>query len=668
MSFLPLLPLAEMPEITSLPWQEFSLTDFSGGLCTAFPEDRIRDNQFRGLLNYYVDDDGSLKTREPFRPYLYGSASTVLTAAPLSFMFAEIQGTDYVIAYRNGVLEYYSSGWTDVVEESALSGTTIDFIKYSLNDKDDIIICDGVTTPQRWNPADNPIATTDLGLDVPTDTVITATSTTDGGAGATGVGTGGTYYYKLTYFYESSTTTQYGESNPSATTFSVTITPTAGQYHAVDISALPTFPTNVSRIYIYRSQADNENGIYQRIGYITSGTTFTDNTNEGEEGVDLPINDGDVPNLKYPYTIDGRIFGVGALNNKLVWTPKGQPDIFPALNYAYFPDPITGITSFRDSLYIFTEKQGFRIQNADPDNFVPLKISNRGCTARKSLVDVGSGLVWQGEDNIYWADFNIYNDRFGDYPFPIGNPIKDKIMDIYAGQWQNSAATYWDGKYFLSYTSSSSTVNDTTLCWNTRKARQGQEFLIEGGAWSQLDWSANLLQSYSTAAGDREKLYTADNARKYIMEHGFAAAAGKDYYAYDGSAQNIRNNMESKRFHFSHPMAHKVLGNLTIGCKTSGITYILNTTVAGDNATYRRTQSYALSSSTAASQTAAARYGTAIYGTSTYAEDPFGFVSIRHKIPTSKGKNFVFSLSSTNAQDTVLSFITIQYKQLPVTV
>jgi hypothetical protein len=655
-----------MPDINPSPWEEFPIADFSGGLCTAFPEDRIRDNQFRGLLNYYVDDDGSLKTREPFRPYLYGSASTVFATAPLAFMFAEMEGTDYVLAYRSGVLEYWNSGWTDVAEGSALSGSNVDLIKYSLNDKDDIIICDGVATPQRWNKA-APTATTDLGLDVPTAAVITAATAADGGTGATGVGTTGTYYYKLTYFYESSTTTQYGESNPSATTFNVAMTVTANRYHAIDISALPTFPTGVTRIYIYRSQVNNENGIYRRVGYITSGTTFTDNTNEGEEGIELPIDDGDVPTLKYPYAINGRIFGVGALNNKLVWTPKGQPDIFPALNYAYFPDPITGITSFRDNLYVFTEKQGFRILNADPDTNDPLKISNRGCTARKSLVDVGSGLVWQGEDNVYWADFNIYNDRFGDYPFPIGNPIKDKIMDIYAGQWQNSAACYWDGKYILSYTSSSSTANDTTLCWNTRKARQGQEFLTEGGAWSQLDWAANYLQSYSTAAGDREKLYSADNTRKYIMEHGFAAAAGKDYYAYGGAAQNIPTSIQSKRFHFSHPMAHKILGNFTVGCKTSGVTYTLGVDIVGDNTTYRRTQSYVLASGTAASRAAAARYGTAIYGTSTYASDPFGFASVRHKIPKSKGKNFVFSLNSPNTQDTVLSFITIQHKQLPVT-
>lgn len=666
MSFLPTPTLTEFPDVTSTPWEEFMLSDFSGGLCTAFPEDRIRNNQFRGLLNYYIDDDGSLKTREPFRPYLYGSASTVLTTAPLTFMFAEMQGTDYALAYRSGVLEYWNSGWTDVVEESALSGSDVDMIKYSLNDMDDIIICDGVDTPQRWNKA-APAVTTDLGLTVPTAAVITAATAADGDAGATGLGTGGTYYYKLTYWYESTTTTKFGESNPSATTISVTLAPTAGQYHAVDFTGLPEPSGDIARVYIYRSQVDNENGIYRKIGYITSGTTFTDNTSEGEEGDDLPIDDGDVPNLKYPYTINGRIFGVGALSNKLAWTPKGQPDIFPALNYAYFSDPITGIRSFRGDLYIFTEKQGFRIQNADPDNFKPLKISNRGCTARRSIVDVGSGLVWQGEDNIYWADFNIYNDRFGDYPFPIGNPIKDKIMDIYAGQWQNSVACYWDGKYILSYTSSSSTANDNTLCWNTRKARQGNEFLTEGGAWGPLDWSANFLQSYSTAAGDREKLYSADNARKYIMEHGFAAAAGKDYYAYGGAAQSIPTSLQTKRFHFNHPMAHKILGNLTIGCKTSGVTFTANVEIMGDNTTYHKTQSYVLASGTAASGAAVARFGTAIFGTSTFAADPFSFTSTKHKIPSSKGKNFTISLNSDNAQDTVLSFLTIQHKQLPVT-
>ena len=139
--------------VDQTPWEELIIQDFSGGLCTAFPDDRLRDNQFRGITNYYIDDDGSLKTREPFRPYLYGTANTVLATAPLSFIWSELQGTDYLLAYRSGVLEYYSSGWVDVVEQSALSGSSVDFVKYSIGDKDDIIVCDGVTTPQRWNPS-----------------------------------------------------------------------------------------------------------------------------------------------------------------------------------------------------------------------------------------------------------------------------------------------------------------------------------------------------------------------------------------------------------------------------------------------------------------------------------------------------------------------------------
>lgn len=642
-------------------WEEFFIDNFSGGLCTAYPETSILDNQFPGLTNYYVDDENQLKARVPFRPYLYGSADSVLTSAPLSFMWSELEGSDYLIAWRSGALEYYSSGWVDVVEASALQGTSVEFVKYSVNDRDDLIICDGDSTnaPQRWHPTIAATATTDLGLTAPT----TGAAAAGSGDSNRGVATSGTYYYKVTNFYASTTNTQYGESNGGSSFNTGAITVTSDKYKTISISALDV-PTG-GRVYIYRAPVDNSSGPYMQVGYITSGTTFTDNTPEGEEGVELPIEDGSVPNqLKHPYVFKGRIFGVGALANKLVWTPEGYPDIFPALNHAYLPDPITAIGSFREDLYVFTEKQGYKIPQGDADTYAqPLKVCNKGCTSHRSLVDVGTGLVWQGEDNIYWADFNVHNDRDGDYPIPIGNPIKDKIQNIYTGRRDNTTADLYDGKYIVSFTSSASTINDTTLCWNVRK---GIQLLAQGqvGAWSDLNWSANHIQTYSSSSTDRTLLFTADNARKYIMEHGFAAQAGKDYYAYGGAAKYIASNITTKRYHFGHPIAKKIIRSLTVGAKTSGTTY--TATFDFDTGDFQRDKNFELGTSTAVTGAAVARYGTAIYGTSTYAADPFKFYSKHHKIPTGgKCKNASLSLSSADTQDAVLAFINIYYKRLP---
>jgi hypothetical protein len=474
LSFLPALAFPEIQSVPT-PWEELALQDFSGGLCTAFPESSIADNQFTALTNYYVEDNNSLKTRGPYRPYLVATYDTVLTTAPLSFMWIELGATEYLVASRDAGANYEvnywdTSAWASTAIKSDLTDDyRVEFVKFSVNDQEDLIFCNGKDTPQRWIGSGT---STDLGLTAPSGSGVTAT---DGPSGSRGVGTGGVYYYKLTYWYESSTTTQYGESNASGVITSNTISVTAGEYSSIDLSGLPALTAGTTtRLYIYRSPVDNQSGPYRRVGYITSGTTFTDDVPEGEAGVELAVDDGTVPLLKHPCAFRGRLWGVGidssgGLKNKLVYSAPGCADLFPALNYAYFPDEYIGSKPFKENIYHFTTKQIYVTPQGDVDTYdEPLKICDKGCTSYESIVDVGNGLVFQGEDNMYWVDFNTHSLKDGDYPIPIGEPIKDKIQDIASGYRDNSCACLHDGRYFLSFTSSSSTTNDSTLVWNVK--------------------------------------------------------------------------------------------------------------------------------------------------------------------------------------------------------
>jgi len=276
-------------------------------------------------------------------------------------------------------------------------------------------------------------------------------------------------------------------------------------------------------------------------------------------------------------------------------------------------------------------------------------------------VDVGNGLVFQGKDNIYWVDFNTHSLKEGDFPISIGEPIKDKIRDIPVNSRDNSVGCLHQDKYIISFTSSSSSANDTTLAWSVKPGTQLLHQNIMGG-WNYLDWKANDLQDFDGL------LYTAEATKKYIMEHDFAAAAGVDYYTkteYDAAtSHNIATQLKTKRFHFGHEWSDKTVSSLSIATKTSGVTYTASFDF--DNGSFQKSTDITLGTGTATSGEAVARYGTAIYGTSTYAADPYSFQSSHKKIPTGgKGKNVSLSLSSPNSQDTNLFLFKIFYKTLP---
>lgn len=657
MTFLPSLTIPQ-PTGQSTRWEEYPIADFSGGLCTAFPESNIRENQQTSLTNYYIEDNHSLKVRGPYRPYLVATQESILTAAPLSFRWVKRGTSDYLLSYRTGALEYWTgTAWQDIVEATALTGSYAQFIKFVVNDKEDVIICDGAGTPQRWIGS---ATSTDLGLTAPSESGVTAT---DGGSGSRGVGTTGVYYYKLTYWYKSTTNTQHGESNPSGIITSGTITVTAGEYNSIDLASLPTPSGNTSRVYIYRSPAGNQSGPYRRVGFITTGTTFTDDIPEGEEDVQLPIDTGTAPKLKNAVFFKGRLWGVdGDVKNKGIYSAPNCADLFPALNHIYFPDNLIGPIPFKENLYWFTEKETYVTPNGDIDTYPePLKICNKGATSYRSIIDVGNGLVFQGEDNIYWVDFNTHSLKDGDFPIAIGEAIKDKIEDIPVNSRANTVACLHRDKYIICFTSSSSTSNDTTFAWSVKPGTRQLHKGLSGG-WNYLDWKANDVQDFEGL------LYSADAGNKYIMEHDFAAAAGVDYYnktEYDATtSHSIATKFATGRLHLGHEWSEKIISSLSVATETSGITY--TATFDFDNNSFQKSTDLALGTSTAVSGEAAARYGTAIYGTSTYAANPFRLRSTHKKIPTgSKTKNILLSLDSANSQDTALFLVKIYYKILP---
>jgi hypothetical protein len=505
-------------------WEEWLVPGFAGGLCTAFSDMLMENDQFPEMTNLLHELDGSLITRGPYRPYLLGTYDTVTPHPPLSFVFTKLGTTEYAIAAWDEGAAYSIKNWASTtwnatsITDAFADAKTPRFVKYSVNAAEDLIICNGSDVPLRWTGSG---AGSNLGLTVPSWTTTVPEKDTETST-SRGIYLTGSYYYKLTAFFDG-TATKYGESGPSVVTNAIASTGTVTDPKKLVLKGLPGLQSGTTKNYVYRSPVDELKGPFRYVGYYDTGTAFTDTCPNGEEGEECPIDAGTPPRLINPCVFQGRLIGGGlsssaTLTNKLVYSAKGQPDYFPALNFVYLQSEYMQAIPFNRNLYIFCKRHTYVVPDGDFDKYPePALICEKGTSSARSVVDVGSGIVFQGMDNIYFVDFNTQAED-GDFPIPIGEPIKDRVRSVAFSATDyrvNSCACLHKSRYYLSMSTDSGTVNNSTFVWDVTV---GLRLLKSGryGAWSKVDWAANDMQSYNGT------LYTADNTNKYIMEHEFS--------------------------------------------------------------------------------------------------------------------------------------------------
>ena len=666
-------------------WQPIIFNDFSGGLIEDTLATNIEKNQFQLLQNFYIIADGNyLQTRGPFQPYFVSTSESILATAPLTFTWVNLNGTEILVTSRdagaNTAVEFWETGgtdeWVSILSSNLTDAFQVNYAVFSVNDAQDLIIANGKDTPLRWNdPAttgDDPATTTNkatnLGLTAPSigTPAVTDTATAD----KRGLQFNGDYFYKVTAFFDDSgTTTKFGESGPSAASSGLTA---AGADIGADttvsmaLSSLPAVASGTSKNNIYRSPPDQSDGPFLFIGSYSSGTTFTDETPVGEEGEEVPADAGTPPKLKFPIVANKRLWGVGqntaeSLGQKLVFSELDTPDMFLVANAFYLSEDITGIKEFNRDLYIYTVEKTFFLANADPSNSL-LKISDRGCTSHNSIVDIGTGLVWQGKDNVYWADFNTQSED-GDFAVPIADGITKRIKGIAQNQRDNSVGVLYKERYYLSYTSTGS-VNDNTIAWATHTLPLILAGQLRTAGWGTVTWAANYFNVFAPNALG-EHLYTADDDNKYIQEHDvFGVADFLNFTDFGTStSQNIVTKLNSKRFHPQDIPANSVYSSITIGTETTGVTFVAGLDI--NEGTFQKSATLVIGTGSVAAGTAL--YGSAVHGTDVYGASDKKFRQVHTRFPRgTKGRNAQLQLSTSNSGDTDIMIMILKYRPEPV--
>jgi hypothetical protein len=485
-------------------YQQRVTNRFLGGLQLTKPAISLEDDEFQILRNVYIDDDGLLQSRAGYEPVHTGSESLEdITAFHDTDIFTNRYLrvvdtlTNYKVQYSSG------TGWTDIVSLS--HAEDVRFLDYNANAGSDVLFFNGQDSPYRWNIGDGHSA---LGLAPPNNadagtpdfTIGAAVNVTAETPAEPGIDFKGDIYYRFTYHYNDGT--KFGESNGTSKAtgevYNVTGVDGTTTKQEVPITFNGSWGTGVEYVKIYRSTKDtahdDRQGQYYFIGTIYNpDTTFKDRIPSGGEGSPMPLDDGYIPKIKYAVNTRGRLVASdGDYPKKLVWTEPGEIDKFPALNFFYFDTEIKGLVNYKRELYIFTEAAVYVLPSSDFSQD-PVKISDKGCIAGDTCVDVNLGICWLAKEGIYFANMNTQAED-GDLALPMGQPLKVRTDTISSTYAEKASACFYENKYVITIP-----ADDKPYAWETYmwSVEAGTTLLRGGrwGGWTRTDFAAQWVAS-----------------------------------------------------------------------------------------------------------------------------------------------------------------------------
>lgn len=514
--------MARRPQDTTYP-------DWRGGMNTKLAPYLLKPRELTLARNLWYDARGQLEKRPGYVKTCGAELSP--PAAKVDGMHVyEYESSNSVAVslmfWRNGAL--YRDTDCGVTVPSICSGFTAGVRMRMVNALNNLYFTNGTQN----GLVNNTTAFTALGLTVPASAPTLA-------VGAAGLLTG-TYYYKVTYEYG---TGGRGESNPSVA--SASVAPTADQ---VDLSAIPTGGTGVTKRHLYRTRANDT--VYYFVTTISDNTTttYSDNTSDSALGDELLDDNSSPPNARYMAFNKGIMFYAGnpAARKRLYWSKIGYPEQVPTDNYLDVPvegDEITGLAILNDGLVVFTNKSFYVLYGASNSSF-RFKVSDAGtgCTAPDSIAVYGN------------AAYALYHHRafrtFGGPPDWLSDNIENDWLPSNLANLRSAVGIVFRGIYLLSffvgstaYASKNGASDDTAA--NNRvygldlvlkeQAEDGQEtawFL-----WNNIFPSVFAVKRGATV--NDETLFWGSN-RSTGLTYQLSAGGTSGAFADDGTAITIR--------------------------------------------------------------------------------------------------------------------------------
>lgn len=159
-----------------------------------------------------------------------------------------------------------------------------------------------------------------------------------------------------------------------------------------------------------------------------------------------------------------RLFFVSATDpTKIVFSDEGDYGTYQSTSFLYVPaprstDPITGIVSFQDNLYIFTRKKKWVLFGNTLSNFILREAAGKqGAISQNSIVVYDNYIYFCNETGPFKfngsSDHALYRRIIGDYA---AIPDKTKISGV-----------VWNDNYYIFCPAASSSANNQALVYDT---------------------------------------------------------------------------------------------------------------------------------------------------------------------------------------------------------
>ena len=121
-----------------------------------------------------------------------------------------------------------------------------------------------------------------------------------------------------------------------------------------------------------------------------------------------------------------------------------------------------------------------------------------GCSAKRSAVQVGSGVMFLSDNGVYYLQPVQSGQPDGvkllTLSDPLSSPIDDVVQRINKNYASESVAAYWNNRYYLAVPLDNSTVNNAILVYN---------FILK--AWESVDSYPNGIDVLAFVIGKKDK-------------------------------------------------------------------------------------------------------------------------------------------------------------------
>lgn len=587
--------------------QAFRITDFRGGLNPDQNAHTLADNEAVEVLNFRLDKDGSLVSRNGYDNYLSLTHSADLVAIG-RWSDGKVDPTTELLAMDDAgkLLKWNPVG--PAIDTLLDTGVASNVRGQFLQVENKVLYVNGAQAPIWYD------GTTAAPLGVAAPSAAPTVAVVAPGAG----GITGDYQYVYTY-YDST----YGwESNPSSASATAVAT-----NDDIEVGVVASTDPEVDQIKIYRTTDGGATFLY--LATISNATTtYTDNGTDTLTAIEVSYLNGTPEDFEHIAYHKGYLFG--SIGDTLYWSNALDIHGWSALNSTDVPfegtDEIVALVSHQDTLLIFGSKNVLTLAGNSGNWTLIRQDVSLGALSHTAIVEVFGQVLFLTREGIYtFPGFSLFAPKLTRQISSLNENGLSSASLIHVPDQKSIWLALNDQVWVI-------TLPNQTL---SRYNFYGSYFL--GGGEDGLSYPIWIQATNYT-----------DTSRTKLMQYG----------GYDDEGADITVSWKSKIFQLANPEATKFfrrLGAFASSGSGASVTITIND---------QENPPYSVSLSSAAAGAAESVWGTAVWDTALWSFEGLAYFIGALPAQTLIGRTFQVAINAdVNVRTEIIPPITFQYRE-----